>query len=195
MEAAMNNQINNLTTQNDKFIDMESFTHKLKREDEYNLRVSKTFLWIFIGFICLYLMTMVKDIITDKGLYRMFSQIFFILSFIAYIIIYRKNIKRFKEIDYSLPIAEMLKGVVMRYQIKVKLFLVLLIPIFLMDGGLTLTFYEDLGSMSPLNKILIIQAFYIPIMAISALIGILIWRNKQKPLRDKALELLKELES
>lgn len=190
----MNNLINNFSTQSDKQIDMESFTHKLKREDEYNLRVSKTFLWIFIGFICLYLVTMVINIIADKGLYRMFSQIFFILSFIAYIIIYRKNIKRFKEIDYSLPIAEMLKGVVMRYQIKVKLFLVLLIPIFLMDGGLTLTFYEDLGSMSPLNKILIIQVFYIPIMVISALIGILIWRNKQKPLKDKALELLKELE-
>jgi len=174
---------------------MELFTSKLKKEDEYNLRISKSFFWIYIGFIGLYFFMMLTELIFfDRGLVSVLSQIFFILSFIAFVLIFRNNLKIFKKIDYSLPLAEMLTAVAKRYQLRISYFLIIFIPIVLMDVGLTLSFFEDLVSMSPLNRVLIVQTFYIPIMVISALIGILIWKHKQKPLRDKALELLKELE-
>jgi len=175
---------------------METFTSKLKKEDEYQLRISKSFLWIYLGFIGLYFIMMIAELIfSEQELSSILSQIFFILSFVAFVLIFRYNLKIFKKIDYSLPLAEMLTAVAKRYQLRSSYFLIIFIPIVLMDVGLTLSFYEDLVSMSPLNRILIVQAFYIPIMAISTIIGLLIWRHKQKPLRDKALELLKELES
>lgn len=195
MEVAMNTSINSNNI-NGKFFDMESFTNKLKKEDDYNLRILKSNFWIYIGFIGLYSIILIAELILfDKGIFSILPQIFFILSFVAFILIFKYNIKFFKKIDYSLPLAEMLTAVAERYKFRYGHFSILLIPIILMDAGLTFSFYDDLGSMSPLNRVLIVQAFYIPIMAISALIGILIWRHKQKPLRDKALELLKELQS
>jgi len=197
MEVIMkaNDMNNNLNHTIESLPNMELFTSKLKKEDEYNLKISKTFFRIYIGFIGFYFIIMIVNLFFDRGLIHVLSQIFFILSFVAFVLIFRDNLKIFKKIDYSLPLAEMLNAVVKRYHLKLSYLLILLIPIVLMDGGLTLSFYEDLESISPLNRVLIVQAFYIPVMAISALIGILIWRHKQKPLRDKALELLKELEN
>jgi len=189
-----NDMNNSLSHINDSLPNMELFTSKLKKEDDYNLNISKSFFWIYVGFIGLYFIMMIVNLFFDRGLIRMLSQVFFILSFMAFVLIFRYNLKIYKKIDYSLPLAEMLNAVVKRYQLRLGYLLILLIPIALMDAGLTLTFYEDLGSMSPLNRVLIVQAFYIPIMGISALIGILIWRHKQKPLRDRALKLIEELE-
>ncbi len=196
MEGIMktNDMNNSLSHINDSLPNMELFTSKLKKEDDYNLNISKSFFWIYVGFIGLYFIMMIVNLFFDRGLIRMLSQVFFILSFMAFVLIFRYNLKIYKKIDYSLPLAEMLNAVVKRYQLRLGYLLILLIPIALMDAGLTLTFYEDLGSMSPLNRVLIVQAFYIPIMGISALIGILIWRHKQKPLRDRALKLIEELE-
>ncbi|NOU19444.1 MAG: hypothetical protein HOO91_17960 [Bacteroidales bacterium] len=188
----MNNNLNHTI---ESLPNMELFTSKLKKEDEYNLKISKTFFRIYIGFIGFYFIIIIVNLFFDRGLIQVLSQILFILSFVAFVLIFRDNLKIFKKIDYSLPLAEMLNAVVKRYHLKIGYLLILLIPIVLMDGGLTLSFYEDLESLSPLNRVLIVQAFYIPVMAISTLIGILIWRHKQKPLRDKALELLKELEN
>jgi len=190
-----NDMNNNLNHTIESLPNLELFTSKLKKEDEYNLKISKTFFRIYIGFIGFYFIIMIVNLFFDRGLIHVLSQILFILSFVAFVLIFRDNLKIFKKIDYSLPLAEMLNAVVKRYHLKLGYLLILLIPIVLMDGGLTLSFYEDLESLSPLNRVLIVQAFYIPVMAISALIGILIWRHKQKPLRDKALELLKELEN
>jgi len=190
-----NDMNNNLSHANESLPDTELFTSKLKKEDEYNLNISKSFFWIYIGFIGLYSIMMIVNIIFDRGFIRMFSQIFFILSFVSFILIFRYNLKIYKKIDYTLPLSEMLSAVVKRYQLRLGHFLIILIPIILMDAGLTLTFYEDLSPMNPLYRVLIVQVFYIPIMVISALIGILIWRKKQKPLKDRAIQLLEELES
>lgn len=197
MEGIMktNDMNNNLDHTIESLPNMELFTSKLKKEDEYNLKISKTFFSIYIGFIGFYFIIIIINLFFDRGLIQVLSQILYILSFVAFVLIFRDNLKIFKKIDYSLPLAEMLNAVVKRYHLKLGYLLILLIPIVLMDGGLTLSFYEDLEPLSPLNRVLIVQAFYIPVMAISALIGILIWRHKQKPLRDKALELLKELEN
>jgi len=88
----------------------------------------------------------------------------------------------------------MLKKTTDRYRLRVDKLLTLIIPVLLMDVGITLRFYNDLLPMSPINRVLVVQAVYIPAFAISAFIGILVWRKKQKPLRDRALELIKELE-
>ena len=176
-------------------INMDSFTSKLRKEDEYNLRISKAFLSIYIGFIGVYGLIMVINLFTDNGLMHFISQACYMLSFIGFVLIFRNNLKIFNKIDYSLPMVEMLKAVVNRYQFRAKPLLFVLIPVLLMDGGLTLSFYEDLEPMSILNRILLIQAIYIPLMTISALVGVLIWYKTQKPLCDRANELIKEIEN
>lgn len=183
----------NLGNMNNKLVSIDSLTNKVKAEDAKNLRITKSFQWIYIVLIIVYAALLIFDP-QIKSIDRIVGA-FYIASFIAFILIFRKGYKEYKNIDYSLPVIEMLRKTADRYRLKVEKLLTLIIPILLMDVGVTLRFYNDLLPMSPLNRILVVQAVYIPVFAISAFIGILIWRKKQKPLRDRALELIKELES
>lgn len=196
MEEIMNNNnihTNDLENMDSKLVSIDSLVSRVKAEDAKNLRMTKSFQWMYIVLIVLYAAVLIFDPYI-KSLDRIIG-VFYIASFIAFILIFRKGYKEYKSIDYSLPVIAMLRKTADRYRLRVDKLLVLIIPILLMDVGVTLRFYNDLLPMSPLNRVLIVQAFYIPIMTISAIIGILIWRKKQKPLRDRALELIKELES
>lgn len=176
-----------------KAVDMDSLINKVKVEDAKNLRITKSFQWVYIVLIVIYTGLLIFDPYI-KSIDRIIGA-FYIASFIAFILIFRKGYKEYKSIDYTLPVIEMLRETANRYRLRVGKLLSLIIPILLMDVGVTLRFYNDLLPMSPLNRVLIVQAIYIPVFAMSALIGILIWRKKQKPLRDRALELIEELES
>ncbi len=180
---------------NGSSINLESLISSVKDEDARNLRISRSFQWIYIAIIVLYVVLILLEL--KEGIYglRTISNVLFILSFIAFSWIFRNGYKEFNSIDYSLPVIEMLRKAAKRYSLNVKKYLVLLIPIILMDAGLTISFFGDLLPISPLKRILIIQAVYIPVMTISALIGIWIWYKTQKPLRDNALKLIEELES
>ncbi len=194
MEVAMSININSTSNMQGKLIDLESFSDRLRKEDIKQLHLSKSFYGIYIGLIGFYTIMIILLFVEERGIIKLLSQLFYILSFIAFILIFRKNLKKFQKIDYSVPLVEMLKGVINRYRLRLNYFFIVAIPIILMDVALTLSFYEDLTPMEPINRVLIIQVFYIPIMTISAFIGVLIWRKKQKPLIDKAKEILLEID-
>ena len=179
---------------NGNFVDMDSLINNVKAEDNRNLRLTKTFQWLYVGMFILYTGMMFFPY-PEIPIIKRISQVFFIASMIAFAIIFRYGFKEYKNIDYSLPVIEMLRNAAKRYQFKIKKLLTLLIPIFLLDVGLTLSFYNDLLPLEPLNRVLLIQAIYIPVMTISAVIGYFVWRSRQKPLRDNALKLIEELES
>lgn len=187
------NIISKKITERENSVDMDSLINRVKAEDAKNLRITKSFQWIYIVLIVIYTALLIFDP-TITNLDRIIGA-FYIASFIAFILIFRKGYKEFKSIDYSLPVIEMLRETANRYRLRIGKLLSLIIPILLMDVGVTLRFYDDLLPMSPLNRVLIVQAIYIPVFTISALIGVLVWRKKQKPLRDRAIELIEEIEN
>ncbi len=191
----INDMINGSNKHNGNLINLESLINSVKAEDEKNIRINRSFQWVYIIMVVVFaVLIFFHD--PDVTPIRQISGIFFLASMIAFALIFRKSYKENKSIDYSLPVIDMLRNVANRYSLKLKKnFHLISIPIILMDIGLTLSHYNDLLPMSPLNRILIVQAFYIPAMTISALIGVWVWSKKQKPLRDRALELIKELES
>lgn len=188
-----NNQVDGTNNQNRNSTDMDSLINRVKAEDAKNLYLTKTFQWVYIIMITIYTAMMIFDPYLES--IDRIIKAFFIASFIAFILIFRKSYKEYKNINYSLPVIEMLRETANRYRLRVDRVLTLIIPVLLMDIGLTLRFYNDFLSINPLNRVLIVQAIYIPVFTIAALIGIFVWRKTQKPLRDRALELIKELES
>ncbi len=188
-----NNGFNGIDKQNENLINMDSLINKVKAEDQRNLYLTKTFQWVYIALIVLFTGLLIFDPDT-KDIDRIIGA-FYIASFIAFILIFRNGYKEYKNINYSLPVIEMLRETANRYRLRVDKLLTLIIPILLMDVGVTLRFYTDLLPMSPLNRVLIVQAIYIPVFSAAALLGVYVWSKTQKPLRDRALELIKELES
>jgi len=189
-----NNSEKDTYNQEGDLVSMDLLISNVKAEDEKNLRMTKSFLWIYIVLGIIYTLLIVVNPDPDIDINRRLSGFFYILSMLGFALLVRKGYKEFKNIDYSLPVIEMLRSAANRYRLSLKNYLLVSIPVILMDIGLTLSFYNDLLPMSPMNRILIVQAFYVPIMTISALIGTWIWYKKQKPLRDRALRLIKELE-
>jgi len=180
--------------QNGQFVNLDTLINRIKTEDEKNLRMSKSFLWIYIILVAVYLFLIIVNPDPDISLIRRLSGLFYIASMAVFALIFRKGYRVFKSIDYGLPVLEMLRSAAKRYRLSTKNYLIIAIPVILMDIGLTLSFYNNLLPLAPLNRVLIIQVFYIPIMTISGFIGYYIWRKQQKPLRDRALELIRELE-
>ena len=180
--------------QNGNQVNMDSLIRSVKAEDAKNLRISKSFLWVYIILAIIYAGLMVLNPDSDIKLIDRISGGFYLVSMVFFAFMFKKGLKEYRSIDYTLPLIEMLRGVAKRYQLRARKFLILSIPILLMDVGLTLSFYDDLLPLEPINRVLIIQVFYIPVMTISGFIGYLVWRRKQKPLRDNALMLIEELE-
>jgi hypothetical membrane protein len=191
--TTINSQMKGANKPNGNSIDLGNLVSRVKAEDEKNLRLTKTFQWVYVVMIILYT-GMLFFPYSGMPITKKISWAFYIASMIAFALIFRFATKEYKSIDYSLPVIDMLRGAANRYRLRVDKLMLIAIPIVLMDAGVTLSFYSDLLPMAPINRVLIVQAVYIPVMSISAFIGVMIWRTKQKPLRDNALKLIEELE-
>jgi len=184
------NQINDKNETNN-FIDMSTLISKLKAEDSTNLQLSTMFKWAYIALIVIYAIFLLVNY--DKDLLNLISDLSFIISFILFAIIFVYNEKEYKKIDYSLPLVQMLKKGADRYKLSIPRNLVVFLPVIIMDIGLTLNFYDEPFGGTSFNRVLIVQAIYLPVMFLSGYIGFKVWKKKKKPLRDEALKMLKEL--
>jgi len=185
LNAKLKNETNN-------FIDMETLINNLKVEDAKNLSLSKMLKSAYIVLIVIY--TALMLIKRDFDLLRIISDLSFIVSFILFAAIFVYNEKEYKKIDYSLPLVQMLKKGADRYKLSIPRILIVFLPVLIMDIGLTLNFYDEPFGGTSFNRVIIVQAIYLPVMFLSGYIGFKVWKKRQKPLRDEALKLLKELD-
>lgn len=174
-------------------IDMDSFIDKLKIEDQRNLHQFKSFKWIYLIFIFLYTLFFAIDFIGTENIERGISQLLFIVAFVMLYAIFSKYQKVYSELDYSVSIAEMLSKVIDRYQHNKKYYLQIALPITLIDIAVVHSFYNRLTSLTPLNRVLIVQSILTLVFGGAAYIGYLIWKKRQKPLVDNAKQMLKDL--
>lgn len=175
-------------------LELEPLTSKLRSEDNRNMKITRNFQWIMWILAPLYLGFFLINPDGEMKLADRLMGLFDGLAFLIFAIYFRKYYKEYKTVDYALPTLEMLKKAAHRYKLFHKFTLVVLIPVILVGAGTTSSLYNNFPNVSPLKSILLISGSYIALMAVSASIGVLIWYKRQKPLRDKALELINELE-
>jgi cytochrome c oxidase subunit IV len=88
----------------------------------------------------------------------------------------------------------MLKKAAGRYDLKNRFSLWVILPLLLIDAGITVSYFQRLTGFAPWERIGLVQIIYIPVLLTAFLVGVLFWRKRQKPLRDTALILLKEFQ-
>jgi hypothetical protein len=116
------------------------------------------------------------------------------LAFLSFALIFRVYTKEYKSVDYGLPTTVMLKKAIERYRLFHPKKLFVLIPVALVDAGL-IFFSLNHDSSDDSISILTSQILYWGGMLLGAGVGVWIWHRRQKPLRDAAIELLREIES
>lgn len=187
-----NNAVNNKHELNN-FIDMDTLLINLKNEDARNLRNMKNLKWMFFIMVIIYTLLMIVNPDSELQLHHRITGLCYVVSFTFFALLFRRYHKEFSKIDYSLSSAEMFKKAVERHDFTFSKYLLVLPSLLFIDIGITISEYYRWSSIEPLNRILIVQAILIPIFILSGFIGYLIWRKRQKTLRDGALQILKEL--
>lgn len=180
---------------NQPVIDLDTLISNLKTEDNRNFSMThkmQQFMW---GMVSFYLLVSVIKFFFSPPWYESLGSLIVMFAFLVFGLLFRSNYREYKSIDYGLPTIEMLDKAAARYQLFSLRALYVLIPVILMDLGFSLLFYNFFSNTDPLNRILIIQACYTILMLVSFFAGYLVWKKRQKPLRDRALALLKEIRS
>ncbi len=176
------------------FGNMDEYIGKLKSEDKRNLVLTRNFIWIMFIMAGVYACLTISIALYGDDLYRQIGFSLYVLAFILFALIFRYLKKEYQRVDYGLPTLEMLKEAAKRYKLFQRKTLLVIAPVLLIDAGMVLLLFSSERDGNMLNSILISQALLIPSMGIGFFIGTRIWRKRQKPLRDAALEMINELE-
>lgn len=174
---------------------LETLILNLRKEDALYLSVNRWiqgFMWGISGF---YLLIIAVDLGVHNPWHKPVGGLLVMLALVIFAIFLRKSCREFKMIDYGLPTIEMLMKAANRYRLWQWRSLFILIPLILEDIGLCLFTYHPSLTSNPITHIYNWQVIFIIVLAIGSLIGYFLWRKRYRPLRDRALALIKEIES
>jgi hypothetical protein len=175
--------------------DMDQFIGSLQKEDIRYSKLTRNFQWIMWILVPLYAAFFLLN--PDKGIAmtERFGGFCYVLSFAIFALIFRKFNSEFTAVDYGVPVVEMLTLAAKRYNMFQRKLLLIIAPVLLIDAGMVLILVNRFGAKSITELIIWVQFILLSSILIGGLIGYFIWRKRQKPLRDAALAMLKEIQS
>ena len=174
---------------------LETLISNLRNEDMRNLRLMKQMQQFMWAVALLYLLMTILELSFSNSWHKPFGGLLVMISFLIFAFFFRIYHREYKLIDYGLPTIEMLAKAAKRYQIFQWRALTILIPLAIEDIGLCFFLYDFFNIPDPLSRFLLAQFYFALAITIGFIIGYAIWYVRQKPLRDRALELIRELES
>lgn len=177
------------------YTNIEQLIGGLKHEDARNLRISKIFQGVMAVMTPLYFIFFLIIFLEEEKLLKSLGFLFFSLGFLVFALIFRKLYKEYKSIDYGVPTIEMLSKAAQRYKFWQRKTRLVLIPAILVSIGVGFSLQDAIPLPDIRQRFLVIVTGYAITLFIAFMVGYWKWRVRQKPLRDKALALLKEFEA
>lgn len=185
METIQNNKTN---------LDLDQLVKGFQKEDSRNLKMTRSFTILMWVLAPLYFFLAIVGMILDDPSFDQLGFLFFSLGFLAFGFLFKSLQRDYKSVDYGISTIEMLRKAAKRYKLwQLKTYLTI-IPVALISVAASLTIQKVIPHPDLAVRLLIVFSGYILIMIVAFFIGYLIWRSRQKPLRDKALQLLSEIE-
>lgn len=178
---------------NSQEFDLEQLVKGLKREDTRYLALTNSFKWIMLVLAPIYFLIFLIGIIVDHPEIDKIGFLFFSLGFLSFALLFMSLHKEYKAVDYGVSTMEMLRKAASRYALwQTKTYLTI-IPVLLTAIGFGFSAQKIFPFADQAMRILAAFGSILLILCCSFLIGYLIWRKRQKPLRDKALNILHEM--
>ena len=179
--------------QNIQEIDLGQLVIDLKRKDTRYLLMTGSFRWLMLGFAVLYSLIFIAGIIFNRPDIDRFGFLFFSLGFLLFALLFKSLHKEYKSVDYGVSTMEVLRKAAGRYAFwQTKTYLTI-IPVIFTAIGFSFTSQRGFPFEDQFMRVLIAFASIMLLLSCSAIIGYLIWRKREKPLRDKALAILEEM--
>lgn len=174
---------------NNEITESENLTQiitRLKNEDDRYAALSKRMQIIYWILILIFMTLIILQIVQKDPVVDIISSTCYLFAMLLFALFFQYLYKEYKYVDYSQPTLIMLKKAAYRYKPFQLKALWTLLAILLMDAGLSLNTSLDF-------KFIYIQACFLGVIVIAIVIGLLYWRVRYKPLRDTALELIREI--
>ncbi len=174
-----NNKINNE-------LDLPQFIKKLQKEDNFIGGLYKVLEIMYLIWILLYLLGIIVGVFFMKDLSVNYLKHTCVLSSLIFIYLFlRKRKKEYQNVDYSQTTYDMLKKTVLRYKYYRKEDTLIIIAVSILFIGLGLDNYRGFWHY---------QIYAWSCVIVCTILGSIWWYFKLKPLKDKANELIKEIE-
>lgn len=182
------------TIQNSANIDLEKLISGVKHEDARNLKMTHNFMWLMWILSPLYLIFAIAGFAFDEPSPAHIGFVFFSLGFFTFGFLFWTLREEYRSVDYGISTVEMLRNAVKRYKfLQMKTYLTI-IPVILICFATSFSIEHLLPYPDQIQRMVIVFFGYLAILCVAFFVGYLIWRVRQKPLRDKALALLQEIE-
>lgn len=183
------------TNENNKTsVNLDQLVEGLQKEDTRNLKMTKNFIIIMWVLAPLYFLLAVVGLLIEETSLDQLGFLFFSLGFLVFGFLFRSLHREYESVDYGIPTIFMLRNAANRYKLwQAKTYLTI-IPIALIGVAASLTIQKGIPHPELKMRLLIVFIGYSIVMVIASFIGYLIWRYRQKPLRDKALQLINDIE-
>lgn len=172
---------------NKKTMDINTLTNKLKTEDERNARMSKKIQNIYWVLIPIYVLMMLVYLFHNEPFSKVLGSICMLLGMLVFVTLFRRYVKMYKNVDYTLPTLIMLKSAAKRYRPFRSDFIWVMLALLFIDAGLA---FLQVGYWDPV----IIQIVFLGIVVIGIFIGLIWWFIKYKPILSAVLSLIREIE-
>lgn len=182
------------TIQNNTNINLEKLLSGVKDEDARNLRITRNFMWLMWILAPLYLVFAIAGFAFDEPSPAHVGFIFFSLGFFVFGLLFWTLKTEYQTIDYGISTIDMLRNAAKRYKFwQMKTYLTI-IPVILVCIATSFSIERLLPYPDQIKRMVIVFVGYFLVVCVAFFIGYLVWRVRQKPLRDKALALLREIE-
>ncbi len=178
-------------------VDTENLIARMQKEDRRNKRNMYGLFFVYLAFSLIYFFLFVINPDPLLSAMHRFAGILFVIAFMIGTVFLWFRYKKFKNLDYTLPLVQVLEKTVERYCYWGKKWITVSIIIILIDIGFTISYYAkfEYWDVAFWIKILVIQAFYWGLMALAGFVGYLIWRRRSRPIWRDARKLLDELKN
>lgn len=120
--------------------------------------------------------------------------LFFSLGFVGFALLFRSLHQEYKSVDYGVSTVEMLTKAADRYRLWHRKTYLTIIPVIMVCFATSFSFQYIIPNPDQLTRLVIAFTGYLVFNICALFAGYLIWRKRQKPLHDKALALLAEIE-
>lgn len=178
-----------------KYMDMDTLVQSMQKTDNQYKKVSRGFQVMFFIFIFFYGGLFLVNPDSDLTINDRIAGGCYVVAFTFFTIIFRKNYKKYKEVNYSDSVKNVLESAEKRYRFWQKDIFLTVSAILFLDAATCLVLIPKLLSDWEFwNAFIVIQLVLFLSIGIGFTIGFIKWKKKFKPIWLSAKALLKDLE-
>ena len=177
---------------------LENLIRKIQDEERAQAKQLHRFYVMYVAIIVFFSGMYILNPDPELGFYQRLTGAIFILAFTMMAFVIRKHYSSLRKLDYTQSVYQVFKKAAERYRFwETKRMTLIAVFIILIDIAVSMVFNGRYlpATLSWIEKTLIVQAFYIPLMAASFTAGWLQWRKTKKPILEQIESVIAELEA